>query len=160
MLSSCERTAEDGTCRIFTVGILSATWFIPPSTLPTLPGHLQVLLDEYEFSMPTIPAIDLSAEWARFKSNIPEPWKLANDGREFLVGEEMKSRGLEAKYPVVLIPGIISTVGALLSCAVDRDAQPRHHILGSGILVNIPRIQRILQAESLGWILYDFASHI
>ena len=110
--------------------------------------------------MPTIPAIDISAEWARFKSNIPEPWKLANDGREFLVGEEMKSRGLEAEYPVVLIPGIISTVGALLSCAVDRDAQPRHHILGSGILVNISRIQRILQAESLGWILYDFASHI
>lgn len=57
-----------------------------------------------------MPTFDFSAEWERFKSNIPEPWKLANDGREFLAGEEMKSRGLEAKYPVVLIPGIISTV--------------------------------------------------
>jgi phospholipid:diacylglycerol acyltransferase len=83
------------------VGVLSASWFIPPSKLPTLPENLQVLLDEYEFVMP---AFDFSAEWERFKSNIPEPWKLANDGREFLVGEEMKSRGLEAKYPVVLIP--------------------------------------------------------
>ena len=92
------------------MGILSASWFIPPSKLPTLPEHLQVLFDDYEFSMPAMPAFDFSAEWERFKSNIPEPWKLANDGREFLVGEEMKSRGLEAKYPVVLIPGIISTV--------------------------------------------------
>ena len=95
------------------MGILSATWFIPSSKLPTLPEHLQVLLDEYEFVMP---AFDFSAEWERFKSNIPEPWKLANDGREFLVGEEMRSRGLEAKYPVVLIPGIISTVRSPCRC--------------------------------------------
>ena len=98
------------------MGILLASWFIPSSTLPALPEHLQVLLDEYEFAMPTIPTLDFSAEWARFKSNIPEPWKLANDGREFLVGEKMKSKGLEAKYPVVLIPGIISTVSFPHSC--------------------------------------------
>ena len=95
---------------VFAVGILFAGWFIPPSTFPTLPENLQVLLDDYEISMPAFPQFDFSAEWERFKSNIPEPWKLANDGREFLVGEEMKSRGLEAKYPVVLVPGIISTV--------------------------------------------------
>ena len=99
---------KGGVCHsVFVVGILSAGWFFPPSKLPAFPEHLQVLLDDYEF---TVPAFDFSAEWERFKSNIPEPWKLANDGREFLVGEEMKSRGLEAKYPVVLIPGIISTV--------------------------------------------------
>jgi len=91
------------------VGVFSAGWLIPPSKRPALPEHLQVRLDEYEFAMPSMPAFDLSAEWERFRSNIPEPWKLANDGREFLVGEEMKSRGLEAKHPVVLIPGIIST---------------------------------------------------
>ena len=95
---------------VFAVGILFAGWFIPPSTFPTLPENLQVLLDDYEISMPAFPQFDFSAEWERFKSNIPEPWKLANDGREFLVGEEMKSRGLEAKFPVVLVPGIISTV--------------------------------------------------
>ena len=106
-----------GLCGLsFVVGILSASWFIPRSTLPALPEHLQILLDDYEFVMPAMPAFDFSAEWERFKSNIPEPWKLANDGREFLVGEEMKSRGLEAKYPVVLIPGIISTVRFPYSC--------------------------------------------
>jgi len=112
LLSSCDRISEQWRMQFvfFAVGVFSASWFIPSSKLPTLPEHLQVLLDDYEFSMPAIPAFDLSAEWERFKSNIPEPWKLANDGREFLVGEEMKSRGLEAKYPVVLIPGIISTV--------------------------------------------------
>lgn len=102
---------------LFVVGILSATWFFPASKLPALPEHLQVLLDDYEFVMP---AFDFSAEWERFKSNIPEPWKLANDGREFLVGEEMKSRGLEAKYPVVLIPGIISTVRFPCRCSFSR----------------------------------------
>lgn len=93
------------------MGVLSAGWFIPSSTLPALPENLQLFLDDYDISMPSIPQFDFSIEWERFKSNIPEPWKIANDGREFLVGEEMKSRGLEAKYPVVLIPGIISTVG-------------------------------------------------
>jgi phospholipid:diacylglycerol acyltransferase len=46
-------------------------------------------------------------------STIPEPWKLNTDGREFQVGDAMKARGLEAKYPVVLIPGVISTVCSL-----------------------------------------------
>ena len=103
-------------CNVFAVGVFSAGWLIPPSKLPTLPEHIQVRLDEYEFTMPAMPTLDFSAEWERFKSNIPEPWKLANDGREFLVGEEMKSKGLEAKYPVVLIPGIISTASPPYAC--------------------------------------------
>jgi hypothetical protein len=141
------------------VGILSATWFIPRSKLPALPDHLQVLLDEYEFTMPAMPAFDLSAEWTRFKSNIPEPWKLANDGREFLVGEELKSRGLEAKYPVVLIPGIIST--ARFSSLCHRsECSALCRFLGSGILVNISGIQRILPTEGLGWLLHGFTSHV
>ena len=48
-------------------------------------------------------------EWTAFKARLPEPWKLNNDGREFKVGERMRERGLKAEYPVVLIPGIIST---------------------------------------------------
>jgi phospholipid:diacylglycerol acyltransferase len=72
-----------------------------------------MLLDQYDISLPDFPQIDwssVSTEWERFKSGIPEPWKLANDGREFRVGDEMRARGLEAKFPVILIPGIISTV--------------------------------------------------
>jgi phospholipid:diacylglycerol acyltransferase len=71
------------------------------------------MLEEYDIVLPNFPRIDwtgVSDEWERFKSNIPDPWKLANDGREFKVGEELKNRGLEANFPVILIPGIISTV--------------------------------------------------
>ena len=104
------------------MGVLSTGWLIPPSKFSTIPENLQVFLDDYDIAMPAMPQFDFSAEWERFKSNIPEPWKLANDGREFQVGEEMKYRGLEAKYPVILIPGIISTVGsspAVLLCLSD-----------------------------------------
>ncbi|KAF9243104.1 Lecithin:cholesterol acyltransferase-domain-containing protein [Melanogaster broomeanus] len=69
-------------------------------------------MEEYDISL-RIPEIDFSrveVEWDRLRSNIPEVWKLNNDGREFQVGEAMKERGLTAQYPVVLVPGIISTV--------------------------------------------------
>ncbi|EGO00883.1 hypothetical protein SERLA73DRAFT_50487 [Serpula lacrymans var. lacrymans S7.3] len=68
-------------------------------------------MDEYDISL-TLPDIDLSrveTEWQRLRSNIPELWKLNNDGREFKVGEDIKARGLSANYPIVLVPGIVST---------------------------------------------------
>ncbi|KZS88907.1 phospholipid diacylglycerol acyltransferase [Sistotremastrum niveocremeum HHB9708] len=75
-----------------------------------LPSHLNLLLETYEF--PGIPELDLSlieSEWMRFKSSIPEPWKLATDGREYVVGEKAKERGLSTEFPVVLVPGVVST---------------------------------------------------
>lgn len=74
---------------------------------------MSVLMNEYDINLPQLPGLDLSrveAEWSRFRSNIPEIWKFNNDGREFQVGDEMKARGLSAEHPVVLIPGVISTV--------------------------------------------------
>lgn len=70
----------------------------------------------------------LEAEWVAFKARIPEPWKLNNDGREFMVGDEAYARGLRAKHPVVLVPGIVSTVRGrlpllllvLASCVLNR----------------------------------------
>ncbi|KAI0053270.1 phospholipid/diacylglycerol acyltransferase, partial [Auriscalpium vulgare] len=59
-----------------------------------------------------LPQLDLTrveTEWKRLVSQIPEPWKLNNDGREFQVGDALRERGLTANYPVILIPGIIST---------------------------------------------------
>jgi phospholipid:diacylglycerol acyltransferase len=76
-------------------------------------GQMLLLMNAYDFNLPQLPDIDLSrleTEWNRVRSSIPEVWKLANDGREFQVGEDFKARNLEAKYPVVLVPGIISTV--------------------------------------------------
>ncbi|KAH9048475.1 Lecithin:cholesterol acyltransferase-domain-containing protein, partial [Lactarius hengduanensis] len=70
-------------------------------------------LEDYDISLPLpLLPIDLSrvqAEWKRLISTMPEPWKLNADGREFRVGDAIKARGLEAKYPVILIPGVIST---------------------------------------------------
>ncbi|KAF9460770.1 Lecithin:cholesterol/phospholipid:diacylglycerol acyltransferase [Collybia nuda] len=73
---------------------------------------MSALVNEYDFNLPQLPGLDLSrveTEWSRFRSNIPEIWKFNNDGREFQVGDEMKLRGLSAKHPVVLIPGVVST---------------------------------------------------
>ena len=84
-------------------------------------AHLLLLIQEYDISL-RLPEIDFSrveVEWGRLRSNIPEVWKLSNDGREFQAGDAMKERGLTAQFPVVVIPGIISTV---------RDPVPIDHI--------------------------------
>jgi len=81
-------------------------------------ANLTVLLDQYDIALPDLPEMDFSRlelEWGRIKSSIPEFWKLNNDGREFTVGDALKHRGLSAEYPVVLIPGVISTVNIILS---------------------------------------------
>ena len=96
----------------FPVGVVLGLVFVEPSNLPDIPGHVAVLLEDYDISL-SLPQIDLSrvqAEWKRLISTIPEPWKLNTDGREFRVGDAIKARGLEANHPIVLIPGVISTV--------------------------------------------------
>ncbi|KAI9465682.1 phospholipid:diacylglycerol acyltransferase [Lactarius psammicola] len=94
------------------LGIALGFVFVEPS-LPDIPGHFSVFLGDYDISLPLpLLPIDLSrvqAEWKRLISTIPEPWKLNTDGREFQVGDAIKARGLDANYPVILIPGVIST---------------------------------------------------
>jgi phospholipid:diacylglycerol acyltransferase len=97
------------------VGIVLGLIFVEPSSLPDIPSHFALFLEDYDISM-SLPQIDLSnvlTEWKRLMSTIPEPWKLNTDGREFQVGDAMKARSLGAEYPVVLIPGVISTVRSL-----------------------------------------------
>jgi phospholipid:diacylglycerol acyltransferase len=87
--------------------------FIEPRDIQDIHAHMSVLVSEYDINLPQLPGLDLSrveAEWTRFRSNIPEIWKFNNDGREFQVEDEMKARGLSAEHPIVLIPGVISTV--------------------------------------------------
>ncbi|KII88010.1 hypothetical protein PLICRDRAFT_656916 [Plicaturopsis crispa FD-325 SS-3] len=94
------------------VGVSLGFIFIKPTDIQDLHASLTLLLSEYDINFPELPDPDFSrvdAEWQRLRRNIPEFWKLHKDGREFQVGEEMKVRGLSAEYPVVLIPGIIST---------------------------------------------------
>lgn len=93
-------------------GILLGLAAIQPTDMQELQAHLSMLLEQYDFNIPDIPGLDFSRfeiEWQRLRSNIPEIWKFNNDGREFQVGESIKARGLTAKHPVILIPGVIST---------------------------------------------------
>jgi phospholipid:diacylglycerol acyltransferase len=99
------------------VGIFLGFILIQPNDFTDFQTHLALLLDEFEFGIPQLPQIDWSTvenEWRRLKKNIPEPWKLNTNGLEFTVGEAMAERGLSAKHPVVLVPGIVSTVRTLL----------------------------------------------
>ena len=98
-----------------TVGILFGFILVQPSDLTDFQTHLALLLDEFELdlSIPQLPQFDFSAvenEWRKLRNSIPEPWKLNTNGLEFSVGEAIAARGLSAKHPVILVPGIISTV--------------------------------------------------
>lgn len=84
--------------------------FVEPRDLHS---HVAALADQYDISLPDLSRVEI--EWTRLRSNIPELWKFNNDGREFQVGESINARGLGAKYPVVLIPGIVSTVSRYCS---------------------------------------------
>ncbi|KAK7691663.1 hypothetical protein QCA50_005062 [Cerrena zonata] len=94
------------------VGIFMGIILIQPTDLPDFQTHVALLLDEFGIVLPQLPQLDLSLvenEWNRLRSSIPEPWKLNTNGLEFKVGEDMAARGLSAKHPVILVPGIIST---------------------------------------------------
>jgi phospholipid:diacylglycerol acyltransferase len=85
------------------------------------------LMSSYDIALPHLPDFDFSCletERNRLRQNtvMPEVWKLNNDGRVFQVGEAMRARGLDAEYPVVLIPGIIST--NLESWSTDLEYRP------------------------------------
>ena len=103
--------------------MLAGFLFIQPNDFQDFQTHLALLMDEFEVRVPEFPALDLpqldfsrvEMEWQKLWQNIPEPWKLNNNGLEFTVGEAMAEKGLSAKYPVVLIPGVISTVRCYLA---------------------------------------------
>lgn len=86
---------------------------IERSDIEDMHAQLLLFMDQYDIAVPALPGFDFSrveAEFSRLRGNIPELWKFNRDGREFQVGEQMAARGLTAKYPVVLVPGVISTV--------------------------------------------------
>ncbi|KAF8813753.1 phospholipid:diacylglycerol acyltransferase [Phlegmacium glaucopus] len=94
------------------LGLLLGFSFVEPKDFQDLQTHVQTLVNGYDIYLSQLPGLDLSrveVEWTRLRNSIPEIWKFNNDGREFQVGEAMKARGLSAEFPVVLIPGIIST---------------------------------------------------
>ncbi|KAH9859006.1 LACT-domain-containing protein [Lenzites betulinus] len=126
------------------LGILLGFIYVQPSDFHDLQTHLALLMDEFEISMPEFPAIDLpqldlsrvELEWRKLWSNIPEPWKLNNNGLEFTVGEKIAQRGLSAKHPVVLVPGIISTGLESWSTSPDYRAFFRKKVWGGFSMIS------------------------
>lgn len=117
---------------------------LSPATVPLeLPTQLAVLLQQSQTDVGTLarslsaimPTIDwdwsvFEVEWEGLKARIPEPWKLNNDGREFKVGERMRERGLSANYPVVLVPGIVSTSLESWSTSLEYQGWFREKVWG------------------------------
>lgn len=106
------------------VGTLLALAILQPTDMhwQELHANLSMFIEEYDFNIPELPGLDFSrieTDWQRLRSSIPEIWKFTNDGREFQVGEQMKARGLKAEHPVILIPGVISTVASSI-CSLQR----------------------------------------
>ncbi|EJF65205.1 phospholipid:diacylglycerol acyltransferase [Dichomitus squalens LYAD-421 SS1] len=99
------------------LGILVGVVLIHPNDFSDFQTHLALLMDEFDITIPEFSPLEfplmnftrVEMEWQRLWKNIPEPWKLNNNGLEFTVGEKIAAKGLSAKYPVVLVPGIIST---------------------------------------------------
>ncbi|PIL36292.1 hypothetical protein GSI_01955 [Ganoderma sinense ZZ0214-1] len=99
------------------LGIFVGFLLIQPPDFSDFHTHLALLMDEFDITIPEFSTLDIplmnfsrvEVEWQRLWQNIPEPWKLNNNGLEFTVGEKMAAQGLSAKYPIVLVPGIIST---------------------------------------------------
>lgn len=133
---------------------------VEPSDLHHMHSHVTLLMNDYDIKLPELPELDFSrveTEWQRLRSNIPEVWKFSNDGREFKIGEEMKARGLTATHPVILIPGVISTVcGHLFEGAsvIDDDCQ------GPGIMVYFARLSSFLSPKAMGRTQHAYTSHI
>ncbi|KIY50299.1 LACT-domain-containing protein [Fistulina hepatica ATCC 64428] len=112
---------------IFVGFLVGALLFVHNADIEDMHSQLLVLLSEYDISMPQFPGLDLSAvetEWLRLKNNIPQVWKLNNDGREFQVGEQMKLRGLSTQHPVVLIPADHASVQGLESWSTAPEYRP------------------------------------
>ncbi|KAG8818333.1 hypothetical protein FRC17_010875 [Serendipita sp. 399] len=100
------------------------------------PSSLSLLLEEYD--LPTLGAAEV--EWRElFSGNSPlVPWNIGRanfDGREFCVGEELSARGLRAKHPVILVPGIISTALENWSTQGEYKAQFRKRYWGGASMV-------------------------
>ncbi|KAK0504549.1 phospholipid:diacylglycerol acyltransferase [Armillaria luteobubalina] len=106
-------------------GVLLGFSLIDRTDIEGMQAQLLLFMDEYDISLPALPDFDFSrveAEWIRLRSNIPEVWKFNRDGREFQVGEKIAERGLSAEFPVILVPGVIST--GLESWSTSPDYRP------------------------------------
>lgn len=69
-----------------------------------------MLLEEYDLSIPMMKNLTFVFEWRQLVEPLLEGAKTWTQTRDFKVGSAAAEKGLQAKYPVILIPGIVSTV--------------------------------------------------
>ena len=89
------------------------TYFV----LPPFPPHLAYLLEEYDLIIPPLPNITLPAlefEWRHLTDSFMTPTRRWLENRDFKAGDQARDNGLQAEHPIIIIPGIISTVGRLV----------------------------------------------
>ncbi|KAG8987079.1 hypothetical protein FRB90_003616, partial [Tulasnella sp. 427] len=86
------------------LGVLLTYFFFPP-----IPPHLSMLLEEYDISLPMMKNLTFAFEWRQLAEPLLEGARTWTQTRDFSVGTEAAEKGLKAKYPVILIPGIVST---------------------------------------------------
>ncbi|KAF7980834.1 hypothetical protein HWV62_36468 [Athelia sp. TMB] len=105
------------------LGVLVGFVLIEPADIEAAHSHVSLILEGLD--LPPLPNFDagfFETEWAKLRASIPEVWNLANDGREFQVGDALAARGLTAHHPVVLVPGVVST--GLESWSTHADYRP------------------------------------
>jgi phospholipid:diacylglycerol acyltransferase len=75
-----------------------------------LPPNIGLLLEEYDLTSLSLPGLEF--EWDQITQSISKsgPGKLWAESKDFKVGTALKEQGLEASHPVILVPGIVSTV--------------------------------------------------
>lgn len=71
------------------------------------------MLEEYDLSTLSLPGLEF--EWNQITESISKsaPGRLWAESNDFRVGVALKKEGLEAEHPVILVPGIVSTVSML-----------------------------------------------
>ncbi|KAG8885161.1 hypothetical protein FRB97_001979 [Tulasnella sp. 331] len=92
---------------IFPLGLVLGV-FLAYFLFPPIPPHMRMLLEEYDLSLPGF-NMPFDVEWRHVSDSLLEGAKQWTTNRDFTVGWELKAQGLEAKFPVILIPGIVST---------------------------------------------------
>jgi phospholipid:diacylglycerol acyltransferase len=82
------------------------------SVLPPLPPHLSLMMEELDMSYlfsDLANFTSVATEWRQLSDSILTPAKAWLQTRSFTVGDNMRAAGMEAKHPIILVPGIIST---------------------------------------------------
>lgn len=90
--------------------------------MPPIPPNVMLLLEEYDLFLPSISLGNLSMpalefEWWQLTETVLAPAKGWLETRDFKVGEALRDEGLEAHHPLIIVPGIVSTVSYILLCS-------------------------------------------